>query len=795
EFSSLFSSENPKKVVQSSIPHQKFSLRKYQAECINECISNLEQGVRRQAVIFSNLIEKVPAWNPKANKVLILAHREELLYQAKRQISNFNPSLKVEIDQGKVFANIAADVIIASVQTLGKKNSARLDRYDPYLFKCIIIDEAHHSAAKTYRNIVEHFIPKEKEEGYVGPVIWGCSATLTRTDGLALNTVFDRIVYQKTFLEMFKEKWLSEIEAVVVKTVVSLDNVKMSRGDFEMKSLTDSINIKERNELIVDKYLELANNPSEEVRRSTLVFATNVDHVIQLNAAFRNRGIDSRYIVGTSNASDRVMLIEGFKKHYFPVLINCGILTEGTDIPNIDCIIMARPTKSHVLFQQMIGRGVRLFKHKKNCLIIDFADSFVHRPKLMSLTTLLGLDPDSIEEKFTLKKQNVTDILQEIEDNEKTARELAKKEEENFNLEALTKKLYDPYAIFKIRLSEIKKNYHLYKNYPSNLYADIFTCGDHRLINLSNLSWVSHSKDKFVLSTQSLVFFIEATKPAVLGSEQKNFNKDKPDSLLNDKEDDNSETGSSYIAYYRIIRRFSTLSPKGGGDRSFSKNITIPLTSNSLEQAFRGTDNFILSKLGYTSYKLCFRNQVWRQAQPSEKQLNYLSKLGIPHNLVNAHLRKSANMPNKLKKSKNIIRDADRTFKELNTQPSSSYETILPTSSDFNSIHNNSSKKTSDKNILFNQVKTLTDRLLNIENSQNLIKKEQSFYKKNKIPLPDQPENNDSTEKKLDSEILMLTKGSVANLITRHLYKEKPTKKQKSKSEITPTICEMIDQD
>ncbi|OMJ28164.1 putative mitochondrial ATP-dependent helicase irc3 [Smittium culicis] len=733
-------------------------------------------------VIFSNLIEKVPGWNPKASKVLILAHREELLYQAKRQISNFNPSLKVEIDQGKVFANIAADVIIASVQTLGKKNSARLDRYDPYLFKCIIIDEAHHSAAKTYRNIVEHFIPKEKEEGYIGPVIWGCSATLTRTDGLALNTVFDRIVYQKSFLEMFKEKWLSEIEAVVVKTVVSLDNVKLSRGDFEMKSLTDTINTKERNELIVDKYLELANNPSEEVRRSTLVFATNVDHVVQLNATFRSRGIDSRYIVGTSNASDRVMLIEGFKKLYFPVLINCGILTEGTDIPNIDCIIMARPTKSHVLFQQMIGRGVRLFKHKKNCLIVDFADSFVHRPKLMSLTTLLGLDPDSIEEKFTLKKQNVTEILQEIEDSEKIAKELAEKKEENFSLEALTKKLFDPYAIFKIRLNTIKENYHLFKNYSSSLFADIFTCGDHRLINLSSLSWVSHSKDKYVLSTQSLVFFIEATKPAVIGSEQNIRNKSNPNSPLDDKEDNNSETGNNYIAYYRIIRKFAALSPKGGGgDRFISKNIPIPLTSNSLELAFRGTDNFILSKLGYSSYKLYFRNQNWRQAQPSEKQMSYLSKLGVPHSLVNAHLRKSADMSNKLKKSKSIINDAERTFIELNTQSTSGNENIIPSSFDFDSIHVNSSKKSSSRNMPFNSAKILTDKLLSIENSQKLIKKEQSFYKKNKIPLPDLPENNDSTEESSDSEKLLLTKGSVANLITRHLYKEKPTKKQKVK--------------
>ncbi|OLY84557.1 putative ATP-dependent helicase IRC3 [Smittium mucronatum] len=136
-----------------------------------------------------------------------MKNREELLYQAKRQISKFNPDLIVDVDQGRNKASMAADIIIASVQTIGKSKSERLARYDPRLFKCIIIDEAHHSAAKTYRNVIQHFFPEDNPENNLGPVIWGCSATLARHDGLALNKIFNKVVYQKTFLEMIKEKW------------------------------------------------------------------------------------------------------------------------------------------------------------------------------------------------------------------------------------------------------------------------------------------------------------------------------------------------------------------------------------------------------------------------------------------------------------------------------------------------------------------------------------------------------------------------------------------------------------
>ncbi|PVU95726.1 hypothetical protein BB561_001643 [Smittium simulii] len=351
-------------------------------------------GNRARHVVFSNLIKSIPPWNPNSTKVLVLAHREELLYQAKSQIELHNPELKVEVDQGTSYANMQSDVIIASVMTIGNSSGDRIARYNPYDFKCIIIDEAHHAAASVYTSILKYFDIPKKDSSVLGPVIWGCSATLTRHDGLALNHIFDQIVYKKDFLEMIFEKWLCEIVTTTVKTKIDMSEVKERGSDFEKKSLIKAINIEPRNKLIVDKYIQLAQNDPSGPRRSTVVFAVDINHVKNLENEFRSRGIDARKIVGKTDRYSRLALLENFKKGKFPVLINCEILTEGTDIPNIDCLIMARPTKSGVLFQQMVGRGVRLSSEKKNCLVIDFFDHFSGNVRLVNIPTLMGLNPD-----------------------------------------------------------------------------------------------------------------------------------------------------------------------------------------------------------------------------------------------------------------------------------------------------------------------------------------------------------------------------------------------------------------
>ena len=140
------------------------------------------------------------------------------------------------------------------------------------------------------------------------------------------------------------------------------------------------------NEVVVRSWIDLA----WQKRRMTLVFAVDVAHVHALVDEFRARGIDARGIHGGMSLGERDALLQAFREHAFPVLVNCAILTEGADIPAIDCVWLVRPTKSRNLFSQMIGRGMRQSVGKQDCLIVDVAGNVEN--DLACTPTLCGLD-------------------------------------------------------------------------------------------------------------------------------------------------------------------------------------------------------------------------------------------------------------------------------------------------------------------------------------------------------------------------------------------------------------------
>ncbi|KAI9188955.1 putative ATP-dependent helicase IRC3 [Blastocladiella emersonii ATCC 22665] len=387
----------PSRLTDDTAAH---TLRPYQEECIQRTLDELAQGVRRQAVslpvgsgktvVFSNLLQRVPVPKPGATRVLVLAHRKELLDQAMRQIQRAAPALRVTQDGGssrepKDLSDL--DVVIASVPALGITSSKRLAKYDPDDFKMIIIDEAHHAAATTYQRILDHFRVKDPDSHIF---VWGCSATLMRSDGLSLSATFDKITYSRGFLEMINEGYLCNFTLKTVRTTVDLSTVKSRNGDYASGELSAAVNVAARNDEIVLAWFA-AQDDGE--RASTLVFAVSIDHVESLTDTFVEHGIDARFLHSRIDRDERAGLIEAFRRGEFPVLINCGILTEGTDIPNINCIILARPTRSSVLYQQMLGRGLRLHHAKSDCLVIDIVDQHT-KADLVTAPSLLGFSPD-----------------------------------------------------------------------------------------------------------------------------------------------------------------------------------------------------------------------------------------------------------------------------------------------------------------------------------------------------------------------------------------------------------------
>ncbi|OLY84556.1 putative mitochondrial ATP-dependent helicase irc3 [Smittium mucronatum] len=421
---------------------------------------------------------------------------------------------------------------------------------------------------------------------------------------------------------------------------------------------------------------------------------------------------------------------------------------------------MARPTKSHVLFQQMVGRGVRLYKYKKNCLVIDFVDNFSKSSKLVGFPTLLGLDPDSIEEKILYKKQNLQSIL-----------ESARKESDyhSGNLETLTRKLRDPYAIFKLSQDDVEK--YKWPGLNSNeSFSDAITSGDIRLINLSQLTWVSTSKDKFVLSSPKFIFFLElkCQEPSEFYHLESDIHITENNRNLSTPKSHMDNEQPTYIGYYK--RRIYSL-VKNGQSGYISKKIEIPLSSNILEQAFKGMDKFINSKLNYTEYRLLFRNQNWRHSAPSEKQVKYLEKLGIPSPLINLHLNPTIDNEFSLNSNSPLEKMTPYNNKKLIGYMEDDLSTL-----DFSPKHSRYVFSQKNQGKLLpepNYDSETIDRILKAEESAKMMKKAQKFYKKEGIPYQIKDEKIQIGKK---SDRIVMTKGSVANLITRLLYKEKTEK-------------------
>ncbi|KAG9041263.1 hypothetical protein FS837_012482 [Tulasnella sp. UAMH 9824] len=406
------------------------TLRPYQEDCINTCIEVITSGAgitrigvslppgSGKTVMFCTLISLLPSPKdrPNASKSLILVDSIELAKQAAEQLSAICPHLTVEIEQGKARrATGSADVTVATYQTLNIFE--RLSKFDPSLFKVVVVDEAHHAAAPSYVKILSLFNSEivafrhsntlistsSLNPGQLAVPIIGVSATFARQDDLELGSVFQNVVYHKNYSEMRDEGWLCPLSFTTVRTEIDLSAASTisNNGDFSPAVLASAMNTTPLNKLVVETF-----------RKSALVFCVDIDHVKALTAAFRDCGVDARMITAKTPEVERTELLTAFSDGKFPVLVNCSILTEGIDLPNIDCIIIARPTRSKNLFWQIIGRGMRHSPKtgKKDCRIIDLVDSLERVGGIISGPSLFRQEPDEIIDGF-MKVEETKELL------------------------------------------------------------------------------------------------------------------------------------------------------------------------------------------------------------------------------------------------------------------------------------------------------------------------------------------------------------------------------------------------
>jgi ATP-dependent helicase IRC3 len=346
-------------------------LRAYQSEALTAVRDAYIAGKRRVIVSLPTGTGKtvVFAHFPRVlnmkKRLLVLAHREELLLQARDKFRSVDPELKVEIEQAGTHATGDAKVVIASVPTLARSGS-RLSRLQPDEFSIIVVDEAHHAVAPSYRRIFDHF---GLFEPAASRYLIGFTATPRRGDKQGLGEVFEDVCYARDIREMIAGRYLCPITGWRVDTDLSLDNVKVRHGDFVERELAGVVNTPLRNKLLVKAYKDFA------AERRAIVFCVDVGHAKDVHYAFDNAGIRAAPVWGELSRDQRRSTLARFSTGEIDVVTNCNLLTEGFDEPRVDCVIMARPTRSKLLYAQMVGRGTRLHPAKKDLMVIDVADN------------------------------------------------------------------------------------------------------------------------------------------------------------------------------------------------------------------------------------------------------------------------------------------------------------------------------------------------------------------------------------------------------------------------------------
>lgn len=336
-------------------------LRPYQQEARTAVESQWEQGNDRtllvlptgcgKTIVFAKISEDRVR---QGDRVLILAHRGELLDQAADKIKTATGLIcsteKAEqscLDSQSQWFRIT----VGSVQSLMRQS--RLDRFDPDYFQTIIIDEAHHAVSDSYQRVLDYFS---------GAKVLGVTATPDRGDMRELGSVFDSLAYEYTLPRAIKEGYLSPIKAVTIPLKLDLSGVSIQSGDFKPGDLDTAL----------DPYLyQIAEEMKKYcANRKTVVFLPLIKTSQKFRDILNEAGFNAAEVNG--NSEDRAEILEDFDKGKYNVLCNSMLLTEGWDCPSVDCVIVLRPTKVRSLYCQMVGRGTRLCEGKEHLLLLDF---------------------------------------------------------------------------------------------------------------------------------------------------------------------------------------------------------------------------------------------------------------------------------------------------------------------------------------------------------------------------------------------------------------------------------------
>jgi superfamily II DNA or RNA helicase/diadenosine tetraphosphate (Ap4A) HIT family hydrolase len=371
-------------VPQAPLPEPRLSVptpNEIQLEALDALKKTRRAGHTKGLVVLATGVGKtlLAAFDAKAmgsERVLFVAHREEILGQAKDNWQRVFPDKVVGTYQGGTHER-DADLLFASVQTLSR--ASHLSQFTPEHFDYIVIDEFHHAAASTYRKILGHFRPR---------FLLALTATPERMDGRSLlDLCGDNLVYRRDLVHGISRRLLVPFHYFGVKDDVDFEPIPWRSGKFDAAVLTTAVATEARAEHALAEYEKRAGSG---IRR-TLCFCCTVEHADFMAAFFRRRGKTAQAVHSGPTSASRANSLRELAAGTLEFVCAVDVFNEGLDVPDVNSVLMLRPTESPVIFLQQLGRGLRLAAGKTSLVVIDFIGnhrSFLTKPQ--SLLFLLG---------------------------------------------------------------------------------------------------------------------------------------------------------------------------------------------------------------------------------------------------------------------------------------------------------------------------------------------------------------------------------------------------------------------
>lgn len=410
------------------------TLRPYQEEARTKIKDEWDKGNKKTLLVLPTGCGKTIVFAmiasdmvKKGKRVLILAHRAEVLEQAADKIRK-STGLICSVEKAEESCIGSWFMItVGSVQTLQKDK--RLARFNNEHFDVIIVDEAHHCISDSYQRVLNYFNNAN---------VLGVTATPDRGDMRNLGEYFETLAYEYTLPKAIKEGYLSPIKALTIPLKLDLSGVAMQSGDFKAGDLGTAL----------DPYLEqIAKEMSNYCKgRKTVVFLPLVKTSQKFTGILNQIGFNAAEVNG--NSDDRAEILKDFDENKYNVICNSMLLTEGWDCPSVDCVIILRPTKVRSLYSQMVGRGTRLYPGKENLLLLDFL-WHTERHELCHPAHLI-CENEEVAEVVTQKLEENQGVAMDLETIEKEAAQDVVAQREEALAKALEemkrkkKKLVDP---------------------------------------------------------------------------------------------------------------------------------------------------------------------------------------------------------------------------------------------------------------------------------------------------------------------------------------------------------------